>query len=307
MSRVVVVGSVNVDLVGAGGRMPAPGETVAMSRFAETHGGKGGNQASAAAALGAETHLVGAVGDDDRGRAAVRDLRSRGVRVDALRTVPAPTGVAIILVDDEGENAIAIVAGANATVTASQVTDALELIEGDAVVVACLEIPLPAIEAAASVAAARGWPMVLNPAPAPPSPLPPSLIALCTVLTPNETEAELMGGPDALLASGAGAVVVTRGGAGSAIHSVRGEHHVPAFPAEVVDTTGAGDTFTAALAVALSEGNELPDAVRFAAAAGALSTERFGARGALPSAGEVHSRLAQAPHQPPRQPVNRHA
>ncbi|GAA2608620.1 ribokinase [Paractinoplanes durhamensis] len=290
MSRVVVVGSVNVDLVAAGGRMPRPGETVAMARFAETHGGKGGNQASAAAALGAETHLVGAVGDDDRGRAARQDLQDRGVRVEALNTAEAPTGVAIILVDDEGENSIAIVAGANATISPEEVTEALAAIEGDAVVVACLEIPIPAIMAAAATARDRGWPMILNPAPA--VPLPASLIALCTVLTPNESELSLLGGADALLAAGAGAVVVTQGGAGSAIHSVRGEQHVPAYPAKVVDTTGAGDTFTAALAVALAEGNPLPEAVRFAAAAGALSTEGFGARGALPSTADVHRRLS---------------
>ncbi|WP_433380978.1 ribokinase [Actinoplanes sp. CA-142083] len=290
MSTVIVVGSVNVDLVAAGGRMPRPGETVAMARFAQTQGGKGGNQASAAAALGATTHFVGAVGDDSYGRSAVTDLQARGVRLSGLRTVPEPTGVAVILVDDSGENSIAIIAGANATVGPAQVDAALQAIDGEAVVVACLEVPVPAILAAARTTRARGWQMILNPAPA--LALPPELIALCTVLTPNETEAAALGGVDALLAAGAGSVVVTRGADGCEIHTAGSEPtFVPAVQASVVDTTGAGDTFTAALAVALADGRPLPEAVRFAAAAGALATEGFGARGSLPTAAEVDIRL----------------
>jgi ribokinase len=290
MSTVIVVGSVNVDLVAAGGRLPRPGETVAMSRFAQTHGGQRGNQASAAAALGATTHFVGAVGDDSYGRSAAEDLQARGVRLSGLRTSAEPTGVAVILVDDNGENSIAIVAGANATVSPPHVESALRAIDGEAVVVACLEVPVPAVLAAARTARSRGWPVVLNPAPA--MPLPSELIALCTVLTPNETEAADLGGVDALLAAGASAVVVTRGGEGCEIHSAGSEPaFVPAVPASVVDTTGAGDTFTAALAVALGDGRSLPEAVRWAAAAGALATEGFGARGALPTAAAVDRRL----------------
>jgi ribokinase len=292
MSTVIVVGSVNVDLVAAGGRMPRPGETVTMERFAQTHGGKGANQASAAAALGATTHFVGAVGDDSHGRSAVTDLTTRGVRLDGLRTTPGPTGVAVILVDDSGENAIAIVPGANATVSPAQVESALQSIDGEAVVVASLEIPMPAVLAAARTASARGWPLILNPAPA--VPLPDALVALCTVLTPNETELAALGGVDTLLTAGAEAVVVTRGGAGCDIYAVRGEHtFVPPAPAAVVDTTGAGDTFTAALAVAVANGRSLADAVRWSAAAGALATEGFGARGSLPTAQTVAERLAR--------------
>ncbi|MET7402324.1 PfkB family carbohydrate kinase [Dactylosporangium sp. NPDC005572] len=291
MSTVVVVGSVNIDLVAAGGRMPRPGETVVMERFAETHGGKGGNQACAAAALGATTHLVGAVGDDDRGRAARADLAARGIHLGGLATVPGPTGVALILVDDGGENSIAVVAGANTTLTPAWVSAALDAVAGPAAVVASLEVPLPAIEAAAAAAHRRGRPMILNPAPA--RPLPASLVSRCTVVTPNEGELTTLGGAAALLAAGAGAVVVTRGGAGCELHT-RGHPPVavPPAPARVVDTTGAGDTFTAALAVALAAGRPLPDAVRWAAAAGALATEAFGARGNLPTAGAVDTRAA---------------
>ena len=291
MSTIVVVGSVNVDLVAAGGRLPRPGETVAMARFAEIHGGKGGNQAAAAAALGATTHLVGAVGADHWGATARADLAARGVRLDGLRTVPGPTGVAIILVDDVGENSIAVVAGANAAVTAEDVGAALAAAPDEGVVVvACLEIPLPAVVAAARGARDRGWAFVLNPAPA--GPLPADLVALSTVLTPNESELAALGGAGALLAAGAEAVVVTRGGAGCELHRAgSGPVSVPAARAEVVDTTGAGDAFTAALAVALAGGEDLTAAVRFAAAAGALATEGFGARGALPDAAAVANRL----------------
>lgn len=287
---VIVVGSVNIDLVAAGGRMPRPGETVSMERFAEVQGGKGGNQASAAAALGAPVHFVGAVGSDHWGEAARADLTGRGIDVSGLATVEGATGVAIILVDDDGENSIAIVPGANAAVSPEAVEAALAALEVDeAVLVACLEIPLESVVAAARVAVTRGWRVVLNPAPA--RQLPVELVAAATVMTPNESEVEALGGAEALLAAGAGAVVVTRGGEGVEVHPTEGAaFHVAASPAEVVDTTGAGDTFTAALAVALANGRELGDAVAWASAAGAIATEGFGARGSLPTAAQVDAR-----------------
>jgi ribokinase len=289
---VIVVGSVNVDLVAVGGRMPRPGETVSMERFAEVQGGKGGNQASAAAALGAEVFFVGAVGSDHWGTAARADLGARGIHLDGLATVDGATGVAIILVDDGGENSIAIIPGANGAVTPASVEAALAAIDAeDAVVVACLEVPLESVEAAARVAVARGWRFVLNPAPA--RELPRALIAAATVITPNETEAESLGGVDALLASGAGAVVVTRGGDGTDLHVSGAEPvHLAPSHADVVDTTGAGDAFTAALAVGLANGRELADAVRWASAAGAIAAEGFGARGSLATAAQVDERLS---------------
>ncbi|GIG88002.1 PfkB family carbohydrate kinase [Plantactinospora endophytica] len=293
MSTVVVVGSVNVDLVAVGDRMPLPGETVVMSRFTETHGGKGGNQAAAAATLGATTHLVAALGDDQRGTAARADLANRGVLVDAVSTVPGPTGIAIVLVDEAGENSIAIVAGANAEVTPALVTSALADVRGDdVVVVACLEVPLDAVQAAAATARARGWCFLLNPAPA--RPLPAALLGLVSVLTPNESELSALGGVDRLLGMGVQAVVVTRGDAGCTIHPAGADPiSVPACPAAVVDTTGAGDVFTAALAVALSEGQPLDEAARSATAAGAIATEGFGARGSVPSLSQVRARMTE--------------
>jgi ribokinase len=289
---VIVVGSVNIDLVAAGGRMPRPGETVSMERFAEVQGGKGGNQASAAAVLGARVHFVGAVGSDHWGTAARDDLAARGIDVGGLATVDGPTGVAIILVDDSGENSIAIVPGANAAVSPTAVETALAVIDADdAVLVVCLEIPLESVVAAARAAAARGWRVVLNPAPA--HELPAELVAAATVITPNETEVEVLGGVDALLAAGAGAVVVTHGGDGTELHPADGAAtRIAPSRARVVDTTGAGDAFTAALAVALANGRDLPDAVAWASAAGAIATEGFGARGSLATAAQVDERLA---------------
>jgi len=289
---VVVVGSINIDLVAAGGRMPRPGETVSMEGFAEVQGGKGGNQASAAAALGARVHFVGAVGSDHWGEAARADLVGRGIDVSGLATVEGATGVAIILVDDGGENSIAIVPGANAAVTPEAVESALAALDlDDAVLVACLEIPLESVVAAARVGVARGWRVVLNPAPA--RELPAELVAAATVITPNETEVDALGGAEALLAAGAGAVVVTRGGEGVEVHPADGAaFRVAASRADIVDTTGAGDAFTAALAVALSNGSELGDAVAWASAAGAIATEGFGARGSLPTAPQVEERRA---------------
>jgi len=292
---VIVVGSVNVDLVAAGGRMPRPGETVSMQRFAEVQGGKGGNQASAAAALGARVHFIGAVGSDHWGEAARADLVGRGIDVSRLATVHGPTGVAIILVDDGGENSIAIVPGANAAVSPAAVTSALAALDvDDAVLVVCLEIPLESVVAAARAAAERGWRVVLNPAPA--RELPRELLATATVITPNATEVEQLGGADALLEAGVGAVVVTNGGDGTELHPAGGSaSRIVASPADVVDTTGAGDVFTAALAVALANGRELGDAVAWASAAGAIATEGFGARGALPTTELVDERLAASP------------
>ena len=294
---VIVVGSVNVDLVAVGGRMPRPGETITMERFAEVQGGKGGNQASAAAALGATVHFVGAVGSDHWGVAAREDLSGRGIELSGLATVEGATGVAIILVDDAGENSIAIVPGANGAVTPSLVEHALTAIDAqDAVIIVCLEIPLESVLAAARVASARGWRLVLNPAPAPSAPLPAELLAAASVVTPNETEAEALGGVDALLAAGAGAVVITRGGDGTELHVAGATPaHMPPARAEVVDTTGAGDAFTAALAVGLASGRQLADAVRWASAAGAIATEGFGARGSLATAAQVDARAAARP------------
>lgn len=291
--RVIVVGSVNVDLVVRLPRLPRPGETVGDGTFRVTPGGKGGNQAVAAARLGADAVLVAALGDDDHGRAARDDLQREGVDTRLVASSGAPTGVAVVLVGADGENVIAAAPGANATVTADAVTAALTgLPDGPAVVLACLEVPLSAVRAAAAAAERRGWSVVLNPAPA--RPLPAELLARTSVLTPNEGELDVVApdGVAGLLAAGVGAVVVTRGPAGAVLHQHDGEIVVSAPTVRAVDTTGAGDGLSGALAWALGSGLELPDAVRLAVAAASLSTLEVGARAGYPTAARLRAATA---------------
>lgn len=290
---VVVVGSANVDLVMRVERLPRPGETVIGGTLSRAPGGKGANQAAAAARLGARTWLVGMIGDDELGAWTRAHLEEHGVDLSFLGVGSSATGVAQIWLDDAGENAIAVASGANAEVSADLVRAAIERIDArEAVVLASLEIPEPAVEAAAEAARARGWPVVLNPAPA--RPLSPALLACCAVLTPNEHEmTELAPDEHALLGAGVGAVVVTRGEGGADLHRAGREvHRQPAFPVEVLDTTGAGDAFSAALAWALADGRELEDAVRLAVGAGALAVRAVGARASLPDRDELERLVA---------------
>jgi ribokinase len=291
---VIVVGSVNVDLVLRLQRLPRPGETVSGGELSIRQGGKGANQAVAAARLGAGTWLVGAIGDDDHGREAREELESEGVDLSRLSVVEAPTGVASILVDAQGGNLIGVASGANAAVGRHEVTAAMEELAGPGdVVLANQEIPEEAVRAAAEGARAHGSRFVLNPAPA--RPITAELAGLCDVLTPNQHEAVGLGfaSVDALLHAGAGAVVVTRGSEGADLYR-RGETrlHIPAFPVEVVDTTGAGDAFNGGLAWALTEGADIEHAVVVGAAAGALATRGLGARGSMPNRDELEELLA---------------
>ncbi len=294
-ARVVVVGSINVDLVIRTSRLPLPGETVVGGVFHKSHGGKGANQAVACARLGATTYLVGAVGEDDFGREAREALVREKVDVSWLFSSPLPTGVAQIVVDERGENQIAVAPGANGALAAEQVAEALRTILAPGVVVLSnLEIPEPAVMVAAEMARKCGCKFLLNPAPA--RRLPAELLSLCDVLTPNEIEARLLrldlakGVP----LDGPSAVVVTRGAAGADIlRPGTRVRHVDAFPVDVVDTTGAGDAFSATLAWALAEGRALEDAVCLAAAGGALATRGVGARASLGSRSEVESLAAR--------------
>ncbi len=287
-ARVIVVGSANVDLVMRVPRLPAPGETVIGATFSRAPGGKGANQAAAAATLGARTWFVGKVGDDDLGAWTRRDLESTGVDCSRLGTSDRPTGVAHIWVDDGGENEIVVASGANADVGRAFVRAALDVLDVEtAVVLANLEIGDDAVAAAAEAAARRGWPFVLNPAPA--RPLAVEVLSRTAVLTPNRTEATAMAGTvDALLDAGVGAVAITLGADGVELHRPGHDvHHQPAFAVDVRDTTGAGDAFSGALAWALADGRPLDDAVRLAAGAGALATRAVGARTSLPTREEL--------------------
>jgi ribokinase len=284
---VVVVGSVNVDLVVQVSTLPAAGETAIGGTFSRSPGGKGGNQAVAAARLGARTWFVGLTGRDDLGTEARRDLADAGVDVSHLGTADAPTGVAAILVDGDGENLIAVASGANGQLSGDHVRRALERLGSEpAVVLAGLEVPDGAVVAAAEAAARRRWPFVLNAAPARPVPEP--VLTACEVVVANEIETASLGGLDRTLGSGTRAVVVTRGPDGADIHRPgQDAHHQPAFPIEAVDSTGAGDAFVATVAWALAESRDLEDAVRLATAAGALACREVGARTALTDRAEL--------------------
>lgn len=278
---VIVVGSLNTDVTIRVTSIPAPGETVLASALAEEPGGKGANQAAAAAALGARTFMVGAVGDDLHGERARAALERVGVRLDGLLTVSGATGAAYVTVDEHGENSIAVVGGANARLDAASITAALDGLTPSAgagsVLVVSLEIPMDGVVAAARSASARGWTVVLNPAPA--RELSGELLALVDVLTPNQTEAQALGGPAALLTAGVGAIVATMGADGCQVLRQDGSRSIiGGVEAAVANTTGAGDVFTAALASALAEGAALEDAARFANAAGAIAVESPGSR-----------------------------
>ncbi|MEX2555415.1 MAG: ribokinase [Actinomycetota bacterium] len=295
MSNVIVVGSINVDLVMRVATLPSPGETVSGGSLVRTLGGKGANQATAAARLGARTRIIGMVGDDDAGAELREDLDREGVDTTRIGTAGSPTGTAVVIVDSHGENLIAVAPGANRTLSAAFVEHAfLGIDDQEAVVLASLEIPDEAVLAAARAARSRGFRFVLNPAPA--RPLHPDLVGSIDVITPNEHEAVSLGrvGVDRLLKQGV-AVVVTEGPLGARILRPRRPDVVQhAFPAEVVDTTGAGDAFSAALAWSLAEGHDLDEAVRLAAAAGALATRALGARGSLPTRRDLEE-IAGAP------------
>ncbi len=291
---VTVVGSLNEDLVVRVPRLPRAGETRAGSTLARSWGGKGANQAAAAARLGAEVFMVGNVGDDDAGREAVRDLEAFGVDCSRVRRSHRPTGVAVVLVDDRGENLIAAVPGANAHLEATAVSDAVSgLAAAESVVLSCLEVPPAAVLTAATAARKRGYRFVLDPAPA--SPVGDELLGLCDVLTPNEHELALLtsAGAEDLLDHGVAAVVVTLGERGAALHQRdRTVSRQRAFSVAGVDSTGAGDAFSATLAWALASGRGLQEAVRLACAGGALATRGLGARASLATSAEVE-RLAR--------------
>jgi ribokinase len=278
---VVVVGSANLDLVATTPRLPGPGETVLGFSFAQYPGGKGLNQAVAAARAGASVALIAAVGDDDAGDELRSVAETEGIDVSQVDVVSGgTTGRAVITVDDHAENSIVVISGTNGLVH-------LTTLPAAKVMLAQLEVPLATVLAAFETARNAGCRTVLNPAPAPVDGLPDSLLMLCDVIVPNEHEVELIGGVARLLAGGVGAVVVTRGAAGATVSDASGTRSVEPFTVDPVDTTGAGDAFCGVLAARLAAGDELDICARAAAAAGALATTVTGAVPSLPHASDI--------------------
>lgn len=298
--RVIVVGSVNIDLVVTVADLPGPGETVIGGRFAQHHGGKGGNQAVAAARLGVETAFVGAVGDDAFGRQARAALEAEEIDLRGLVTLDEEaTGVALILVGEAGENSIAVASGANAGLTIAHVRSALDAqsLRADDVILVGHEIPTAVTREALRLGRRAGATTVLNPAPA--GGLVPRILALADVLTPNRGELAVLtgsAGPSAAPAASAllagdpnRAILVSLGADGALLVRSTGTIPLPAPAVEAVDTVGAGDTLNGALAAGLATGLALPDAARRAVAAASFAVTRAGAREGMPTRAELQS------------------
>lgn len=300
---VVVVGGMNTDFLVKGPKLPAPGSTVEGDEFQQGPGGKGANQAVAAARLGAKVAMVARAGSDERGAALTEALRAEGVRVDAVvRDLEAPSGVALIMVDASGNKQILTAPGANRRLSGGDVGAAAAHIANTKVVLLSLEVPLEAILEAISLGRAAGARIVLDPAPA--RPLPAEVLGNVHVIRPNASEAEILTGvevtdresarraADNLLHRGVAAAVIGAPG-GDLLVSPEGEEWLPHLPVASVDATGAGDAFAAALAVSIARGVGLTDAARLASAAAALATTRVGAQAGLPRREELESFLRE--------------
>lgn len=300
MPNILVVGSLNADLVVRAPRFPKPGETISGEDLQVIPGGKGANQAVAAARHGANVGMLGRVGKDNFGDFLLDNLQSNNVDSSLVRRDDASTGTAIIVVDADGQNSIVLSPGANGKVSASDVEHAS--FSTFSLLLLQLEIPTPTVLRAAQIARQNGVRVLLNPAPA--QPLPDELIALADFLIPNETELSLLTGmevsdsPSAeaaakkLLARGAQNVIVTLGGKGALLVTGEEVTHVRAYPVEVVDTTAAGDAFIGGFASVLDSSN-LAEAVRYACACGALACTKFGAQPSLPNSAEVEAFLSR--------------
>jgi len=306
--KIVVVGSLNMDLVGCAPRIPVVGETIVGHTYLSEPGGKGANQAYAAARLGGRVAMLGRIGSDDFGRQMRTNLEQVGCDVSGLLCIPnCSSGIALIFVADDGHNSIIIVPGANGRFSPEDVNASQDVLQGAAWVLLQLENPLATVLQAARAARSNGARVVLDPAPA--QSLPQELFELADIITPNETEAAILADlppsrldPDQALRIArklqerkANIVIVKLGDQGCLLVTAEGSQLLPAPPVKAVDTTAAGDEFNAGLAVGLSEGLDLAQACRFANAAAALSVTRLGAQASAPTRAELDAFLAAMP------------
>jgi ribokinase len=298
MSTIIVIGSSNTDMVIKSAHLPAPGETILGGEFFMNPGGKGANQAVAAAKLGGEVVFVAKVGDDIFGQEAVQGFKNEGINTDFIVVDPRnPSGVATIMVDDQGENCIAVASGANATLSPADIDKALAQIDAADVLLMQLETPIPTIDYAASAGSEKWKTIILNPAPA--QALSDDLLAKLDVITPNEIEAEVLTGikventgdaekaARALRRKGVGTVIITLGSQGAFVVADSFTGMVPVRKVNAVDTTAAGDTFNGALAVGMANGLPIEAAVEFANKAASVSVTRLGAQASAPRLEEL--------------------
>lgn len=298
MSKIVVIGSSNADLVVNTDRAPEGGETVLGNGFVVNHGGKGANQAVAVSRIGGNVSFISKVGNDTFGAQMRHHYENDGMDVSYVFVdVFAPSGVALIIVDGKAENRIVVAPGANGNLTEEDIDKAGLAVEKSEFVLLQLEIPMTTVEYAVRMAASLGKKVIVNPAPA--CPLSEELLRDVYLITPNETEAGILTGitivdndsafkaAEALFRLGVQNVVITLGEKGALVYNAEASMFVPAYQVKAVDTTAAGDVFNGALAVALSEGRTLSDAARFACAASAISVTRMGAQNSVPSRDEL--------------------
>ena len=297
---IVVVGSSNTDMVIKADHLPSAGETIIGGTFFMNPGGKGANQAVAAARLGGNVTFIAKIGDDIFGRHSVQMFEEQKIDVSYILSDPEhPSGVALITVDKNAENCIVVASGSNASLSQNDLVAAIPAIEKADVLLVQLEIPLTTVEYVVAIAAKAGVRVILNPAPA--CQLPDSLLRNVSIITPNRREAEMISGikvtnletakqaAQIIKDRGVETVIITLGTEGALILSDGNFNEVPAFPVNAADTTAAGDVFNGALSVAISEGYNLPDATEFACRAAAISVTRLGAQSSAPNRSEVES------------------
>jgi len=296
---VLVIGSLNMDLVARCEHLPRTGQSVFGTDFFTAPGGKGANQAVAAARLGARVTMAGCVGNDQFGHELVVGLQRDGVRCDFVRTVTRPTGTALITIDGQGANTIVVISGANTACDETLVDSALTGADAPGILLLQHEIPGEANAHAIRAARAAGWIIVLNPAPA--LPVAPALLPLIDVIAPNETEAEALTGSNdpreaarRLLKQGARAALITLGEEGALYCDADRALHCPAIAVQAVDTTAAGDAYLGALAASLAEGHGVTDSLGFAGAAAGLAVTRLGAQPSLGTREEVTAFIEQS-------------
>jgi ribokinase len=298
--KIVVVGSCNTDMVIKADRLPVPGETILGGTFFMNPGGKGANQAVAASRMGGSVTLISKTGNDVFGKQSVMLYTAENIKTDFIYSDPKhPSGVALITVDSQGENCIVVASGANAYLTPSDIDKASAEIENSDLVLMQLEIPIETVEYVAEMASRKGIKVILNPAPA--RALSDNLLKHLYIIIPNKSEAEILSGikvsdiesakqaADIISAKGVDIVVITLGSQGALIKEYNEYLFVEAFKVDALDTTAAGDTFCGAFCVGLSEGRSIPEAVKLAARAAAITVTRMGAQASIPYRSELSS------------------
>lgn len=305
MGRIIVVGSSNTDMIVKVPRIPGPGETILGGKFVKAAGGKGANQAVAAARSGGDVVFIANTGNDNLGKEAIEGFKKEGINTDYIFVDDeSPSGVALIFVGKDGENSIAVASGANGTLTSEKIKEIEHVITGGNILLTQLETPLETIETSVKIAHKNGVKVILNPAPA--QELDDELLQLIDILTPNQSEAELLTGikvedeksakkaSEILRSKGVQTVILTLGSDGAFMMSESIQKIIPGFKVDAEDTTAAGDTFNGALAVGLADGKSIEEAIRLAHAAAAISVTKMGAQPSIPNKQEIDDFISKA-------------